>query len=154
MYSLFTEPTGVPADYVTQNLEPEVSWLSLAKGTRNAGEMEDRAAKYLPDSHKILVNSDFRVYTDMKNRWVERYKDVPGAESTIEAVVHEWFEQQLVEAVLSALALRASGKWSTDEVAELWDDTALTAAVLPRYHIDMAIKRVLGQQLGRTTSAA
>ena len=40
------------------------------------------------------------------------------------------------------------------ELAQLWDEPALTAAVLPRYHIDMSIKRVLGQRLGRVVAAA
>jgi hypothetical protein len=33
------------------------------------------------------------------------------------------------------------------ELAELWSESALTAAVLPRYHIEMNIKRTLGQRL-------
>jgi hypothetical protein len=68
--------------------------------------------------------------------------------------VREWFEQQLIETVMSALALKQSGKWSMQELGDLWSETALTAAILPRYHIDMNIKRVLGQRLGRIAQAA
>jgi len=49
---------------------------------------------------------------------------------------------------MSAHALRKGGKWSAEEVRKLWDENALTAAVLPRYHIDISIKRTLGQKLG------
>jgi hypothetical protein len=63
-------------------------------------------------------------------------------------VVKEWFQQQLVEAVLGALALRKSGNWSEQEVEELWSESALTSAVLPRYHVDERIKRSLGAKLG------
>ena len=63
-------------------------------------------------------------------------------------VVKEWFQQQLVETVLGALALRKSGNWSEQEVEELWGEAALTSAVLPRYHIDERIKRSLGSKLG------
>jgi hypothetical protein len=30
----------------------------------------------------------------------------------------------------------------------LWSEEALTAAVLPRYHVDVAVKRALGAKLG------
>ncbi|MGK5081540.1 hypothetical protein [Janthinobacterium sp. HLX7-2] len=54
----------------------------------------------------------------------------------VEEVVHEWFQQQLVETVMSASALKQGGRWSSQEIEKLWDDTALTAAILPRYHVE------------------
>jgi hypothetical protein len=90
----------------------------------------------------------------MIDRWADRYSHVPGCKGTVEEVAREWFEQQLIETVMSALALKQGGKWSMQELAQLWDEVALTAAVLPRYHIDMSIKRVLGQRLGRITGAS
>ncbi|MFR0675519.1 hypothetical protein ACLUUI_16075 [Enterobacterales bacterium AW_CKDN230030176-1A_HGKHYDSX7] len=113
--------------------------------------MDDRAANYMVDSNLIKVNADFRVVTDMVERWEHRYAKVPGAGGpggAIEQVVREWFEQQLIGTVMSAHALRQSGKWSTEKVCRLWDENALTAAVLPRYHIEVSIKRALGQKLG------
>ena len=62
--------------------------------------------------------------------------------------MHEWFEQQLIEAVMSAQALRNKGKWSLQELESLWSEEALTATVLPRWHIDQSIKRNLGVRLG------
>ena len=94
------------------------------------------------------VNADFRVFTDMIARWRKFYSHIPSAEPTVEAVVKEWFQQQLVETVLGALALRRSGNWSEQEVEELWSEAALTSAVLPRYHVDERIKRSLGGRLG------
>jgi hypothetical protein len=70
------------------------------------------------------------------------------------ARVREWFEQQLIETVMSAHALAGGRRWSEQEVAELWTESALTAAVLPRYHINMNIKRMLGQRLGKLRDAA
>jgi hypothetical protein len=64
-------------------------------------------------------------------------------------VVHEWFEQQLVEAVMSVMALRRTGAWSIQELEDLWSEAALTAAVLPRWHIDVQIKRALGAKFGK-----
>jgi hypothetical protein len=90
----------------------------------------------------------------MVDRWVKKY-EVSGAQTTvIIATVREWFEQQLVETILSAWALRHTGRWSMAELPELWSEPALTAAVLPRYHIDLNIKRSLGQRLGKLATAA
>jgi len=78
-----------------------------------------------------------------------------GSQATvIRDTVREWFEQQLIETILSAWALRHAGRWSMVELPELWSESALTAAVLPRYHIDINIKRSLGQRLGKLANAA
>jgi hypothetical protein len=154
IYSLFAEELGPPADFIPLPIEPDVTWITTANGTRSPGDLDDRAARYIPESNRLLINADFRAFTDMINRWEARYDHVPGAHGAIEQSVHEWFEQQLIETVMSALALRQGGKWSAQELSELWSETALTAAVLPRYHIDLSVKRMLGQRLGRLITAA
>lgn len=53
-----------------------------------------------------------------------------------------------------AQALKTTGKWSMQELESLWSETALTAAVLPRWHIDQSIKRNLGVRLGSLKQAA
>lgn len=71
-----------------------------------------------------------------------------GARETVVQVVREWFEQALIETVLGAQSLQGSSQWPLADVARLWDEEALTAAVLQRYHIDQNIKRSLGMKLG------
>ncbi len=155
LYSLFAEEAGDPADLVNISNEPEVVWQSIEDEppTRSAGDMDDRAARYLPEQNKLIINGDFRVFTDMIDRWELRYTHVPGARATVKNVVREWFTQQLMETIMSALALKHVGKWSLQEMEQLWTGEALTAAVLPRYHIDLSIKRVLGQKLGTLKAA-
>ena len=48
-----------------------------------------------------------------------------GAQATVREVVHEWFEQQLIETVMSAQALKSTGKWSLQELESLWSESAL-----------------------------
>jgi hypothetical protein len=154
IYALFTEEGGQPADLVDGPIEPVVSWISAEDGSRSSGDLEDRAARYIPEANQLLINADFRAFTDMVDRWVSKY-EISGSQSTvIRDTVREWFEQQLVETILSAWALRHTGKWSMVELPELWSESALTAAVLPRYHIDINIKRSLGQRLGKLATAA
>jgi hypothetical protein len=148
IYSLFADVGSTPAEEVGGFADPQVKWVSVRDGTRTKDFLEDRAAKYLPQVNTIQANSDFRVFTDMVARWRKFYGHAPSAEAVVEAVVKEWFQQQLVEAVIGALALRKSGNWSEQEVEELWSEASLTTAVLPRYLVDERIKMSLGGKLG------
>jgi hypothetical protein len=148
VYSLFLSAGGVPGEEVMVAHEPEVQWVSVENGTRTPVDLEDRAAKYLPQQDLIQANADFRVFNDMVDRWCTRYRHVPGARDVIKDVVQEWFEQQLVETVMGAHALRDARQWTFDDIQRLWSEEALTAAVLPRYHIDINVKRALGAKLG------
>lgn len=148
IYALFAVKEGEPGEEVLADIDPEVTWISLDDGTRQPGDLEDRAAKFLADQNRILINADFRVFTDMIDRWHERYYEVPGARSHIEEVVREWFEQALMETVLGVQALRGSQEWTYENIAKAWGEEALTASVMQRYHIDNSVKRVLGARLG------
>ena len=148
IYSLFLTSGDTPAKEVESDVHPERRWISREEGTRTPPDLDDRAAKYLPEKNLILINRDFRVFTDMVKRWKKQVGDVPGSESVIVSIVEEWFEQQLVEAVLGAQALRRSTEWTSDDLAKIWNEEALTAVVLPRYHVDNNIKRTLGAKLG------
>ncbi|WP_027776743.1 ATP-binding protein [Paraburkholderia caledonica] len=153
-YALFLSDKGVPGQPTKPDVFPRIRWISLAEGTRNQGDLEDRAAKYLKKENLILVNSDFRIFKDMITRWSAQFASTPGASGTVNEVVREWFEQSLVEVVLSANALRGSQHWTDDKIDELLSEEGLTAAVLPRYHIDFSIKRSLGSKLGAVKKSA
>lgn len=147
IYSLFLSAKGVPGEEILTMREPRVQWVSAENGTRTPPDLEDRAAKYLPQQDLIMANADFRVFNDMIDRWCVKYRQ-PGAREVVKDVVQEWFEQQLVEAVMGAQALRDARQWTFDDIQLLWSQEALTAAVLPRYHVDIAVKRALGAKLG------
>jgi hypothetical protein len=148
IYALFADTGQIPAEEVGGFTDPIVKWVSVLDGSRSTDFLEDRAAKYLPQVNTIQANADFRVFTDMANRWKRFYSQAPTAGPVVDSIVKEWFQQQLVETVLGALALRKSGNWSEQEIESLWSEDALTSAVLPRYHVDQSIKRALGSKLG------
>lgn len=148
IYALFAESGQITANPVDTFDEPQTIWVSVADKTRIPPDLDDRAAKFLLQQNRLLINADFRVFTDMVERWTQAYAHVPGAHATVKEVVHEWFEQQLIETVMSAQALKKTGTWSLQELEQLWSEEALTAAVLPRWHIDQSIKRNLGHRLG------
>ena len=149
IYAIFQAKTGVPGVQAKNIVEPTVHWISVETGTRDPGDLEDRAARYLSSQHLLHINADFRVFKDMINRWSNRYSQIRTAKPIIESVVREWFEQQLIEAILGALALKeTTSQWTSIDVDTLWGEEALTAVTLPRYHVDVSVKRVLGQRLG------
>jgi hypothetical protein len=154
IYALYAESGNLNAEQVGGLNEPKPIWVSAKDNTRTPPDLDDRAAKFILQQNLLMINADFRVFSDMTDRWTQSYAHVPGARTTVDEVVHEWFEQQLIETVMSALALKKTGNWSLQELEMLWNETALTAAVLPRWHIDQSIKRSLGVRLGSLKNAA
>lgn len=126
---------------------PTVTWISEAEGTRAPGFLEDRAAKYIREDNLIQANADFRVFTDMADYWCGEYRVEPENKA-ISDVVHEWFEQALVETVIGCQALQGEQRWSPDDIDAALNEEALTTAVMQRYHVANAVKRTLGARLG------
>jgi hypothetical protein len=91
----------------------------------------------------------------MTKRWTEHYApNGGGSNKVVKEVVREWFEQSLVEAVMSSNGLRGSKEWTDEQIDKLLSEEALTAVVLPRWHIEQSIKRGLGTRLGSLKSKA
>jgi len=148
IYALFLSDDGQPGEALSSDVQPEVTWVSVEDGTRTSGFLEDRAAKLLPEQNLLQINGDFRGFTDMVNRWCDMYSHVPGARRDVVDACREWFEQALVETVLGVQSLKDSPQWTVEDYANCLSEEALTAAVMPRYHIDVAVKRTLGAKLG------
>jgi hypothetical protein len=54
---------------------------------------------------------------------------------------------KLIETVIGVQALH-SQEWTVEHLAKALSEEALTAAVMQRYHVDVAVKRALGAKLG------
>jgi hypothetical protein len=142
---------GDPAEPLTpQSSFPEIKWVSIPKGTRTADDpLEDRAASYANSTQNVLlINEDFRVYTDLVKHFVRLYEGYPGVERTVPEVIKEWYAQQLVEAVLGIVAVRGSAKWTPTQIEHALSEEALTSVVMPRYHLYQQVSRGLGTKLG------
>jgi hypothetical protein len=150
IYGAFIASEGVQgSEVVDRNNEPEVKWVSIHENTRSAGDdLEDRAAIYIPESNMIQANSDFRVFQDMIREVASRYADTPEITTQIKDTVEEWFEQQLIEAILGVQNLQGSPAWDTQTLEKAMSPEALTTAVMPRYNTYRMITRSLGAVLG------
>lgn len=155
IYHLFEKKGGVLSDKKYIDPFPVVKWVSVKNGTRDVGDMEDRAAKYLSDQNTLFINADFRVFKDMIVKLCKEKDTAQGAsiENVVEDVVHAWFEQALIEAVIGIQQLKGSKEWGTDAVENALSQEALTTAVMQRYHVHIACRRELGAKLGKALSS-
>jgi hypothetical protein len=157
IYHLFEKKDGAPSEKSAVDPFPVVNWVSIKNGGRTEDDgMEDKAAKFIQNQNTLLVNADFRVFTDMVARLCKE-KDTglgPGLQSTVEEVVHQWFEQALVETVIGVQQMRGSKEWGPDEIERALSSEALTSAVMQRYHVYIACRRELGAKFGKFTAAS
>lgn len=157
VYSVFLKKDGQPGRQAKPDIFPRVQWISLAEGTRESGDIEDKAARYLEDQNMLLINADFRVFTDMVQHWVQLYAsehgEVAGLRTRVRDSVHDWFEQALTETIIGLQALKGSREWSTQDLQSAWSEAALTSVVMQRYHPYNCIKRELGTKIGALKKA-
>ena len=148
VFTMFVTTRGQKSEEITSDDYPRVVWISTVDQTRDPELLDDRAAQYIAAQNLLQINADFRVFIDMIKRWTDQYRELPGAERMIEEETHEWFQQALTEVVLGVRALRGSLLWNENDVDRALSPESLTAAVLQRYHVDMALRRSLGTKLG------
>ena len=149
IYSVFLKKDGVPGKQVKPDVFPEVKWVSIEDGTRNPGDMEDRAACFHLDQNVLQINADFRVFKDMVDFWCAELGGKTNFRDIVQEAVRNWFEQALVETVIGVQALKDAKEWSIEEIQRALCEESLTAAVMQRYHINNSVKRDLGSKLGK-----
>jgi hypothetical protein len=156
IYHLFEKPGGVASHKSAVDPFPVVKWVSMKDGRTEDDGMEDKAAKFIQNQNTLLVNADFRVFKDMITR-LSKEKDTgfgAGVESVVEEVVHQWFEQALVETVIGVQQMRGSKEWGPEEIEKALLPEALTSAVMQRYHVYIACRRDLGAKFGKFAPAS
>jgi hypothetical protein len=154
VYGNFLKNDGERGEEVHPDPFPTTKWISVLDGTRTIGDLEDRAARYLPEQNVLLINADFRVFTDMADRWHREFGKQAGTKEVCQDVVRTWFEQVLVETILGVQALKGAREWTAEDMAKALSEEGLTAAVMPRYHVNTSIKRELSSRLGKVASVA
>lgn len=151
IYSTFLKADGQSGREARPDLFPKVIWVSMKDGTREQGEMEDKAARYLEEQHVLKINADFRVFTDMTDHWLVAYTKehgtIPGLREIVRDSVHSWYEQALTETIIGLQALRGSKEWPTNNLQDAWSESALSSVVMQRYHPYNSIKRELGTKV-------
>jgi hypothetical protein len=151
-YSAYLKKDGIPGEEVP-NLFPNVYWVSVKTKTREPGEMEDRAARFLIETNTLLINADFRVFTDMISFWNRELGKETDISQIVTTAVHNWFQQALEETIIGIRTLQKGREWSDQDILKATSEEALTAAVMQRYHVYNSVKRELGSKLGKIKAA-
>ncbi len=152
VYAIFQKEGGKPGERANPDVFPHVQWISVKDGTRERDQLEDRAAQFIIDQNLLLINADFRVFTDLINKFAKDY----GGNATLKVVedaVRAWFEQALVETVIGIQAMRNAKEWTIQDIESALSEEALSSVVMPRYHVHNSVKRELGSKLGKTEVA-
>lgn len=144
---------GIPAESVSPDKFPHLTWITAEDGSREKDTIDDRAAQYLPKDNLILANADFQGFKDVIEHFMKQYFEIDGAEVIVKDVVREVFEQQLIETVTGALSLKNRPKWKPDEYQRAISEESLTAAVMPRYFLLNFVKRQLGNHFKNIKAA-
>lgn len=139
---------GVPAEEDTQVAYPKVFWVSTEDNNRVSGEIEDRAASYTVSTNTLKINMDFRGYKDIIKHLLGDREDVKIALPVVTNAVKSWYEQAMVEPIISLQSIKGSEYWTEEDIKTALSEEALTMAAMQRYHIVVAAKRQIGAQLG------
>lgn len=149
LLSTLRKAGGARSDELNPNPFPRLDWVSTTNNTREPGEIEDRAARFIERDNLIKANKDYQGFRDVLDYFIKRYQHIPGASEAIADPVYEQFEQLLIETVAGAMSLKGREHWSPDDFETAVSDEALTAAVMTRYHIVKAINQSLRSRLGK-----
>jgi hypothetical protein len=152
IYAVFEKAGGALGKRIKPDPFPSVKWVSVKDGTRTPGDIEDRSAKYLRDQNLLLINADFRVFSDMIAFFAREFQGTVGIADLARESVRGWFEQALVETVMGVQGLINSKEWSQNDIEQALSEQALTTAVMQRYHIHVSVKRELASKLGSRRS--
>lgn len=145
----FIKSGGPKGESVSPDPFPDVKWVSLHRGTRSHGELEDRAARFLEKDNIIEANADFQGFQDVLNFFMDEWKHMPEAAELIRDLVLKEYEMLMTEIVAGALSFKGRRHWDHDQYMTAVSEEALTSAVMARLYPMQAIQRQLTSTLGK-----
>ena len=154
------EAGGHSASQVNANpKQPTVKWISKADGTREEGELDDRAAEIAGDTltaELVKANRDFRGYRDLVSFFSREFNagGDPAIERKIVEYAEEWLESQLIEVILTIRNLMNGRTWTAQDIETALSPFALTTAMMARFHIVEKVRRALGSEIAKPSKAA
>lgn len=151
-YSDFIEPKENRAERKeVSDPTPEVVWKTIENGSRNEGELEDRAAEYVAGKDILIINGDFRGYTDLRDQLIkEKGAGDVSREKSIEYFTSREYIFTLIEATMRTKLLNDNPNWSRSQIEDkCLSPEGLTEAVMSSYHLHY----MLHQNIGRWISS-
>ena len=126
---------------------PKVEWVT----PEDHPHLEDRAAQFIRDHNRILINSEFRGFTHLvADVFEEKGGGKPGAKATVEWHCRLNWMIHLSETVMRVQMLKKGGKtWKQNAIDSALSEEALTASVSGIRHLNKSIKTSVGHAIGK-----
>jgi hypothetical protein len=153
IFSDFIRKKGKPGkETKTDNSIPKVEWVT----PETQPLLEDRAAQYIRQQNRLLINGDFRGFTSIVNSVLaEKGGNKPGAKSTIEEIAKLHYQVSICETIIRVQRLKMGGKtWKQEEIDGALSEVSLTAAVMSHKLLHDRISTSVGHKLGAVKKKA
>ena len=136
----------------TDDSIPKVEWVT----PETQPHLEDRAAQYIRQQNRLLINRDFRGFTSIIDSVLaEKGENKPGAKAAIEEVAKLHYQVSICETIIRVQMLKKGGKtWKQEEIDGALSEVALTAAVMSHKLLHDRISHSVGHKLGAVKKKA
>jgi hypothetical protein len=130
---------------------PKIHWVSTHTGTRDNGDLEDRAGEYQLDNNVLKLNEDFRGFQTLIKHFATIYNiaESEGAEGQVTRIIKSLIELQAVEVVYAIRSMRGNKEWDSESIKAALSPEALTACLSMRFALASSIRKTLSQRLGK-----
>ncbi len=145
---LFAKGKGQLGRPVKAMIRANFKFVSVEDGSREPGDMEDRAGRYLEDQNLLLINADYRGIWDQFNPFLKIFSR-PDQRQVVIDYIREWYAQGLVEYISLTYAYSDSSRWTEDETRQMRSEVGITAGSLRRYLDIQFHKKSLATKLGK-----
>lgn len=152
-YSDFIKPKGREGKETKgQDFIPKVEWVS----PEDHPALDDRAAQYIRIHNRLLINEEFRGFTQLVNTILaDKGGNKPGAKAVVVEAAKLHYQVSLCETILRIQMLKKGGRtWKQDDVDDALGPLALTTSVMSHKLLHEKITRLASSKIGKAIKKA
>jgi len=152
-YSDFIKPKGKKGKETKgQDFIPKVEWVT----PENHTHLEDRAAQYIRIHNRLLINEEFRGFTQLINTILaEKGGNKPGAKGVVVEATKLHYQVSICETIIRVQMLKKGGKtWKQDDIDSALSAVALTTSVMSHKLMHEKITRLAAIKIGKVIKKA
>ena len=152
-YSDFIKPKGREGKETKgQDFIPKVEWVS----PDDHPALDDRAAQYIRIHNRLLINEEFRGFTQLVNTILaDKGGNKPGAKAVVIEAAKLHYQVSLCETILRIQMLKKGGRtWKQDDVDDALGPLALTTSVMSHKLLHEKITRLASSKIGKVIKKA
>ena len=130
----------------------KVEWVS----PEDHPALDDRAAQYIRIHNRLLINEEFRGFTQLVNTILaDKGGNKPGAKAVVVEAAKLHYQVSLCETILRIQMLKKGGRtWKQDDVDDALGPLALTTSVMSHKLLHEKITRLASSKIGKAIKKA